>query len=113
MGFVRKIAGALTGANVQAEATQRAADTQAAAMRESADATAKAAKEAAAQTAVSQEQAVARMAAQDAAAKVMEKPLENADVRLAADTPLESTAGKARKRRAQFGVGGAPTGVQI
>lgn len=112
MGYIKKAVSSLTGADVAADATERAADQQAQAIRESSQRAAAAAQEAASQTARQQEQAAARNAAQTAAAELLDKPVENVDVQLSG-IPTETATATSRKRRATFGLGGGATGVNI
>ena len=104
MGFVRQVVSKVTGADVQADVAQRAADEQAAATKASADLAAKAAQEQAAQASRSMDASAARAAAQSAAADAAAAPVENADVNLGRDGRV-SASGAARARRAKFGTG--------
>lgn len=110
MGFVKQIASKLTGADLVADATERAAVDQAEATRTASESAAKATREAAAQAARSQEDTATRNAAL-AKAAADDKPLENAEVNL--DEKAKTSAiGNARKKRQSFGIG-AGTGVNI
>jgi hypothetical protein len=113
MGFVKQVVGKLTGADVAADATERAADQQASAIRDSAAKAASQAQEAAAQSARQQESAAARNAAEGAAADAMNKPIQNADIQLDGINTEQSASATSRKRRQQFGVGSAGSGVNI
>lgn len=104
MGFVRQAVSKITGADVQADQAQRAADDQAAATRASADLAAKAAQEQAAQASRSMDANAARATAQAAAAESLSAPVQNADVNLGRDAGV-SASGAARARRAKFGTG--------
>jgi hypothetical protein len=104
MGFVKQTVAKATGADVQADAAQRAADEQASATRSAADAAARSSQEQAAQAARSMEANAARATAQAAAADAASKPVENVDVNLGKASGV-SASGTARNRRAKFGVG--------
>lgn len=112
MGFIRQVASKITGADVQADVTQRAADQQAEATRSAAEQAAKATQEASAQAARMQESAAARATATSAASDLLNKPMENVDVRATPKTN-ESAIAASRKRRQSFGIGAGSTGVNI
>lgn len=113
MGFIQKWVAKTTGADQAADATERGAEQQAQAIRDSATKAAQQAQEAAAQTARAQEASAARNAAEGAAADAMARPMENPDVQIGVATGGQSAAGTARRRRAQFGMGGGNSGVNI
>jgi hypothetical protein len=104
MGYVRQSAAKITGADVQADIAQRAADEQAAAAKAAADLAAKAAQEQAAQASRSMDASAARATAQAAAADSLAAPVQNADVNIG-NTGAVSASGAARSRRAKFGTG--------
>lgn len=106
MGFIRQSVAKITGADIQADQAQRAADEQAAATAAAAQAAKVASQEQAAQAARSMDAAAARATAQARAADAASKPVENADV--AISTP--SSAGSSKSRRAKFGIGTTATG---
>lgn len=103
--------GKVTGADVAADISARSAQDQADAIRQSSERAAKAAQESAAQTARQQEQAAARSAAQAAAADLLNKPMQNADVQLGG-VNQDSVSATQRKRRQTFGIGSS-SGVNI
>jgi hypothetical protein len=114
MAFIKDTLAKATGADVQADATRRAAEDQAAAIRESAARAAKSAQDAAVQAGTQQTLNAARDAATSAATDKLDKPVENADVQLSGPTdPTASASATARKRRQTFGIGSASSGVQI
>lgn len=114
MGFIKNTAAKITGADVAADATIRAAEDQSAAIRESAARAATSAQDAAVQAGTQQTLNAARDAATSAAADSLNKPVENADVQLSGPTdPTASASATARKRRQTFGVGSVASGVQI
>lgn len=106
-----KVVAKLTGADKAAAAARESAQIQAEATRRSAEAASKASQEAAQQAARQQESAAARNAAESAAADALDKPMEEADVNVAA--PDGGGTAQARKRRQQFGLGSGSTGVNI
>lgn len=114
MGFLKQVVAKVTGADVAADAAERAAEEQASAIRKSSEKAAKAAQESAAQAARQQEATAARNAAESAAADALNKPMEVADVQIGglpnADQPVSATA---RKRRQVFGIGSSGSGVNI
>ena len=110
---LKSIAAKITGADVAADQMARAADAQANASRAAAQLASKNTQEAAAQSARQQEQGAARAAAQGAAADAQAKPLQEADVQLAAGPVGGSVSANARKRRQTFGIGSAGSGVNI
>jgi hypothetical protein len=112
MGFVKQVVSKVTGADLAADAAERAATDQAEATRQASETAAKATREAAAQAARSQEDSAMRNAALTKAAEESGKPLENADVVLS-DKEKISAMGSARKKRQQFGIGTGNTGVNI
>lgn len=112
MGFIRQSVAKITGADVQADQAQRAADEQAAATKAAAQAASKAAQEQAAQASRSMEASAARATAQAAAADLADKPVENPDVNIAS-TGGASASGVARARRQKFGTGSAGSGVSL
>lgn len=106
-----KVVAKLTGADKAAAAARESAAIQAEATRKAAEAAEKSTREAAQQAARQQESSAARNAAESAAADALAKPMEEADVNVAA--PGASTSATARKRRQQFGLGSGDTGVNI
>lgn len=104
MGLVRQAVSKITGADVQADQAERAAQDQAAATRSAADAAARASQEQAAQASRSMDSSAARAAAQAQAADMADKPVENPDVQLGRNNGV-SASGVARARRAKFGTG--------
>ena len=104
MGFVRQSIAKITGADVQADAAERAAQQQADATRASAQSAANAANEQAAQASRAMETQAARSAATAAASDAAATPVENPDVNIE-NTGRASASGVARARRAKFGTG--------
>lgn len=104
MGLVKQVVSKLTGADVQADAAERAAQQQADATRAAAQSAASAATEQAAQAARSMETQSARAAATAAASDAAATPVENPDVNIE-NTGGASASGVARARRAKFGTG--------
>lgn len=114
MGFIKQAVAKITGADVAADSAERAAEDQSAAIRKSAEQAAKAAQEAAAQSARQQEQTAARNAAESAAADMLKKPMENADVQIGGlPNADQSASAVVRKRRQTFGIGSSGAGVNI
>ena len=112
MGQIRQWGAKATGADVQADIAERAAQAQAAATTAAAQAANKAAQEQAAQASRSMEANAARATAQAAAADAADKPVEDPDINIAG-TGGSSASGVAKARRAKFGVGSAGSGVSI
>jgi hypothetical protein len=120
MGFLKQLVsdpgkaiqdtvGKVTGATQQADAMRDAASQQAAATRAAAEQAAAATNESAKQSAAQIAATAQRAAAASASAEALSKAPENPDVQIG--TPASGSAVK--KRRQQFGIGSAGTGVNI